>query len=124
MDDELLAAVGARDGGSGGGGHSKEPFKIEDLEAIEAHVQGQEKPGETAILRETFYNIVKRTYWEMIERGHLPRHSAATLLLLNSIEESLDDCHTELHDWNLLEKIINSKVGSWPAEFRKEFAAR
>mmetsp|Transcript_34286 Transcript_34286/g.90491 ORF Transcript_34286/g.90491 Transcript_34286/m.90491 type:complete len:1524 (-) Transcript_34286:311-4882(-) len=110
MDDELLAAVGARDGGHGGGEHGKEPFKIEDLEAIEAHVQGQEKPGETAILRETFYNIVKRTYWEMIETGHLPRHSQATLLLLNSIEESLDDCHTELHDWNLLEKIINSKV--------------
>ena len=109
MDDELLAAVGARDGSSSE--HNKEPFKIEDLEAIEAHVQGQEKPEETAILRETFYNIVKRTYWEMIETGHLPRHSQATLLLLNSIEESLDDCQTELHDWNLLENIINSKVG-------------
>lgn len=108
MDNELLAAVGAHSHSSEHG--HKEPFKVEDLEAIAAHVQGKEKPEETAILRETFYNIVKSNYWHMIENGHLPRNSQATLQLLNSIEESLDDCESEVHDWKFLEKIINSKV--------------
>ena len=173
MDDELLAAVGAR---TGDHGTEKEPFKIEDLRVIEARVVGVENQAETAILRETFYNIVKKQYvgeggagvggevggekggekggeggsepasetrpipaargtppwyliagattpkpspehshsghryWEMLENGHLPRHSEASWFLLDSVERSLDHCEEELHDWSFLESIIETKI--------------
>lgn len=40
------------------------------------------------MLRETFYSILRAEYWELIEHGHLPRDSPATLLLLYSIDVS------------------------------------
>ena len=53
-------------------------------------------------MRETFLQMVRAEYWEMIEEGHLPAKGAATLDLLKSVDVALDDTSAPLFDFALL----------------------
>ena len=101
----------------------KPPFTLEELEEMHEKMGSvKSKPAESAILRETFYHIVRAKYWEMIESGHLPRNSSATLVLLNSIEESLDNTHLPVMDWDILQKVIATKINGQFARNVEKFA--
>mmetsp|Transcript_34289 Transcript_34289/g.90523 ORF Transcript_34289/g.90523 Transcript_34289/m.90523 type:complete len:1083 (-) Transcript_34289:297-3545(-) len=110
--------------GEGGGDTTEQPpFTLEELEKLHEEMGSKKpKPNESAILRETFYHIVRAKYWEMIESGHLPRNSSATLVLLSSIEESLDNVHLPLYDWSILQKVIARKINGQFARNVERFA--
>jgi hypothetical protein len=58
----------------------------------------------------------------MIESGHLPRSNPATLVLLSSIEESLDNCGEHLSDWTILAHYIEKRMKGTLAKNVEAFA--
>ena len=54
------------------------------------------------VVRELFLDIVKASYWEMIESGILPRNSSATRTLLQSVDIAKDACDQPLDDYRYM----------------------
>jgi NhaP-type Na+/H+ or K+/H+ antiporter/carbonic anhydrase len=87
-------------------GHVHHKPKEYNAERIESFLKTQEPadPERLQLMRETYYRIVRATYWEMIEDGHLPAGGTATLELLKSVDVCLDDTERALWDWDVVKK--------------------
>ena len=101
--------------------NSREPYTLEYLARIQVD-SSRCRSQETAILRETFYNILKSEYWHMIEQGHLPRDNPASLILLNAVDLALDNCNRPLNDWKIVEKSINESIDGCSAQWVEKLA--
>ena len=99
---KAVVAFGGGDAhGGGGGGHAPaEKYDIAEIEALLATLPPPNQE-QVAMMRETMMQMVRAEYWEMIEEGHLPSKSGATLELLKSVEVMLDATTEPLHDWEV-----------------------
>ena len=73
---------------------------------IDGHVCNSEL---LEVVRELFLDIVKASYWEMIENGILPRNSVATRTLLQSIDIAKDSVDQPINDYQYM-NLAQSKA--------------
>ena len=94
-------------------------FTAEMLDQYEQELRDADefnvKIADLTNMRERFYHIVRAEYWELIEAGHLPRGSAATQVLLNSIDMVLDSSNMAAggleeckSDWDFVMDLLDS----------------
>lgn len=82
-------------------------YDLAYLEAIRNKLDQSPVQERMPVLRDTFLSIVHAHYWHMIDSGELPKSARATILLLRSIDIAKDTPDVELHDFNVLQRLIN-----------------
>lgn len=82
-------------------------FEVSHLEGIRDKLGQLPNEERLAALRDTFLSIVNAQYWDMIDNGELPKAAKATILLLRSIDIAKDELKVELHDYRVVERLIN-----------------
>jgi len=79
----------------------------QELNESKSKLARQSETEKLIYMRETYYNTLRATYWELVARGTLSKNHGMTTMLLASIDVAQDDCETELHDWEHVEASVD-----------------
>lgn len=76
------------------------------------------------MMRESFLRVVKNGYWELCDKGVLPRRKPSTLVLLDSADVSLMDSSLCIKDWDLVRAELHIGEFKDPEDYRRRAPMR
>jgi NhaP-type Na+/H+ or K+/H+ antiporter len=82
----------------------------QQLHESKAKLRERSQEEKLQYMRETYYNTLRATYWELVAKGVLTKHNGMTNMLLASIDVAQDNVNAPLHDWEHVEQSINKML--------------